>query len=89
MHIQARRWVFWFCILLSMFTSFNVEKVLAIGDSESPQVQSQAQAQVRSGETKFTFTFTQLFGGYFVFKTLYHLATKTIDSAFERYINHK
>ncbi|MDR1018062.1 MAG: hypothetical protein LBM02_05110 [Lachnospiraceae bacterium] len=86
MYVQVRRWVFWFCVLLSMFTSFNVEKVLALEDSASPQVQ--AQSQVGSGEIKILFTqlMIELFGGYFVFKILDHLVTKIIDSAFKRYI---
>jgi hypothetical protein len=69
-----------------MFTSFNVEKVLALEDSASPQVQ--AQSQVGSGEIKILFTqlMIELFGGYFVFKILDHLVTKIIDSAFKRYI---
>ncbi|MDR1019089.1 MAG: hypothetical protein LBM02_10365 [Lachnospiraceae bacterium] len=83
MHIQVRRWLFLFCVLLSVFTSFfNVGKVLAIGDQES------SQAQVKSEVIDITLTqfVVKLFGGYFVFKTLYHLATKIIDNVLARHI---
>jgi hypothetical protein len=65
-----------------MFTSFNVEKVLAIGDTETQQ------SQVVSEKIKIPFTqlMIELFGGFFVFKTLDYLVTKIIDSTFERYI---
>jgi hypothetical protein len=76
MHIQEKRWQFWFCNLLTCFIilcSFNVDKALSVVAHPAPFV-----ANVEEGDPYGIDEFLKIMGGIWMVETLMNMATNFI-----------